>query len=98
RPRSIRFPYTTLFRSLTAGDLERKRIDREQAYVVGPPRFFPSSLVTAPVTESVSFILPAWFSDRRLLHSAIAPYADGAIHLQSRSEEHTSELQSRFDL
>src|SRR5699024_7181821 len=69
---------------LTAGDLERKRIDREQAYVVGPPRFFPSSLVTAPVTESVSFILPAWFSDRRLLHSAIAPYADGAIHLQSR--------------
>src|SRR5699024_7343136 len=69
---------------LTAGDLERKRIDREQAYGVGPARLFPSSLVPAPVTESVSFILPAWFSDRRLLHSAIAPYADGAIHLQSR--------------
>ena len=49
---------------LTAGELEREQPNVDQAYVVGPPRFFRSSLVTAPVTGGVSFIMPAWFGDR----------------------------------
>src|SRR5437868_12483562 len=56
-PRSTLFPYTTLFRSLTA-----RRADIQAA--------------TAP-------------QDR--FHSPL-------LQAQSRSEEHTSELQSRFDL
>lgn len=69
---------------LTAGDLEREQPEREQTYVIGPPRFYRSSLVTAPVTEAVSFLLPAWFGDRSVPPSAIAPYAEGAIRVEAR--------------
>jgi hypothetical protein len=69
---------------LTAGDLEREQPRREQTYVVGPPRFFRSSLVTAPVIDAVSFVLPAWFGDRSIPRSAFAPYADGAITITAR--------------
>lgn len=69
---------------LTASDLEREQPPLEQVYVVGPPRFFRASLVTAPVIDAVSFIIPAWFGDRSIPRSAIAPYADGAITITSR--------------
>ncbi|MGL5824426.1 MAG: hypothetical protein ACRCYU_06265 [Nocardioides sp.] len=69
---------------LTAGELERDQPDREQAYVVGPPRFYRSSLTTAPATEGVSFLLPAWFGDLSVPRSAIAPYAEGAIRIEAR--------------
>ncbi len=69
---------------LTAGDLEREQPRREQTYVVGPPRFFRSSLVTAPVIDAVSFLIPAWFGDRSIPYSVIAPYADGAIKIEAR--------------
>lgn len=69
---------------LTVGELERDQPVREQAYVIGPPRFFRSSLVTAPVTEGVSFLVPAWFADRSVPRSAIAPYAEGAIRVEAR--------------
>jgi hypothetical protein len=68
----------------TAGELEHDATDVEQSYVVGPPRFFRSGLVTAPVTGALSFVMPAWFRDRAIPSSAIAPYADGAIHIESR--------------
>lgn len=70
--------------ALTAGDLERDQPERDQAYVIGPPRFYGSSLVTAPVTEGVSFLLPSWFGDRSVPRSTIAPYAEGAICIQAR--------------
>ena len=44
-----------------------------------------SSLVTAPVTEGVSFLLPAWFGDRSVPRSAIAPYAEGAIRIEAKA-------------
>lgn len=69
---------------LTAGELERDQPEREQAYVIGPPRFYRSSLVTAPVTEAVSFLVPAWFGDRSVPRSAIAPHAEGAIRVEAR--------------
>ncbi|MFC4631774.1 hypothetical protein ACFO6V_26270 [Promicromonospora alba] len=69
---------------LAAGDLERDQPDRGQAYVVGPPRFYRSSLVTAPVTDEVSFLLPAWFGDRSVPRSAIARYAEGSIRVEAR--------------
>ncbi len=71
-------------RVLTVGELEREHFKREQAYVVGPPRFFRSSLVTAPVTEEVSFLIPAWFGDRGVPWSAISHYAEGAIRPEPR--------------
>lgn len=69
---------------LTAGDLEREQPRLDQAYVVGPPRFFRSSLVTAPVIDAVTFVIPAWFGDRSIPRSALAPYADGAIKIEAR--------------
>lgn len=69
---------------LTSGELEREQPTVDQAYVVGPPRFYRSSLVTAPMTSGISFILPAWFGDRSIPRSAIAAYADGAIRIESR--------------
>lgn len=71
-------------RVLTATELDRAHLDADQGYVVGPPRFFRSSVVTAPTTGSLSFLLPAWFGDRSIPRSAIAPYADGAIRIPSR--------------
>lgn len=70
---------------LTPGDLERQQPDREQTYVVGPPRFFHSSLVTAPVTGEVGFMLPSWFGDRTVPTSAIAEFAEGAVRVKSRT-------------
>lgn len=69
---------------MTAGELERDQPDREQAYVVGPPRFFRPSMVTAPLTDGVSFVMPAWFGDRSIPHSAIASYAESAIRIEAR--------------
>jgi hypothetical protein len=71
-------------RVMTAGELEREQPDIEQAYVVGPPRFYNSSLVTAPVTGSLSFLLPAWFGDRTIPRSAIAAYSEGAIRIEAK--------------
>jgi hypothetical protein len=71
-------------RVMTARELERGQINASQSYAVGPPRFFRSSLVTAPVTASVSFFMPAWFGDRQIPQSPIAPYADGAIRIAAR--------------
>lgn len=68
----------------TLGDLRKCHVPREQAYVIGPPRFYPSSLVTAPVTESLTYLLPSWFTDHSVPESAIAPYAEGAIHIHKR--------------
>ncbi|MBM7820380.1 hypothetical protein JOE63_002857 [Cellulosimicrobium cellulans] len=69
---------------LTPGDLERRQPDREVTYAVGPPRFFRSSLVTAPVTGELGFLLPEWFRDRTVPASAIAEYAEGAIRIRPR--------------
>lgn len=70
--------------ALTVGELERDQLEREQSYLVGPPRFYPSSLVTSPVTSGVSFLMPAWFGDRSVPRSAIADYAEGAIRIRAR--------------
>lgn len=69
---------------MTAGELEKDQPDCEQAYVVGPPRFYQPSLTTAPLTYAVSFVLPAWFGDRKIPRSAIASHAEGAIRIHAR--------------
>lgn len=69
---------------LTAAELEREQPQRDQAYVVGPPRFFRSSLVTAPVVGGVSYLVPAWFGDRSIPQSVISAHAEGAIRVKAR--------------
>src|SRR5438874_7832812 len=75
-PRSTLFPYTTLFRSVCCGPVDRNEVaDWDHAGVggFGSGRRAQSALVAPPVTAGLSVA-------------------------GSRSEEHTSELQSRRDL
>lgn len=72
-------------RVLTAAELAREETYIEQAYAVGPPRFFAPSLVTAPAAFSVTFLIPSWVRDRTVPSSVISSYADsGAIRIRSR--------------
>lgn len=71
-------------RVLTLDELERADVPEEIAYFVGPPRFFKPTAVTAPRTQEVTFILPAWFGDRCIPRSAIADYAEGGIRVSRR--------------
>src|SRR5207247_9745321 len=84
-PTSTLFPYTTLFRSI-----ERERRDHaadlrcpERATVPQPDRVHPS--IRLGLGGGVQPILVEEWAR-----------ADGAVHV--RSEEHTSELQSRVDI
>lgn len=67
----------------TLGELGLVSADIEQAYVVGPARFYPSTLVTAPPTGQLAFVAPAWFGDRTLPVSRLADYADGGLRVRS---------------
>src|SRR3712207_8004356 len=78
-PRSTLFPYTTLFRS-------RDRFNKVQ-----PPPWM-SSYARFPWEGVWTLNLDDSFENA---YSAIASSASRAIRSVSRSEEHTSELQSR---
>src|SRR2546428_8102485 len=83
-PRSTLFPYTTLFRS---SSLRRLLLEE-------PPSLFRSSPCVLPVSPHLRWAAAPLL--RRLV-----PEADHrlrAVMFVPRSEEHTSELQSRSDL
>src|SRR2546422_6695161 len=76
-PRSTLFPYTTLFRSTSAADLENLKTQVES--------------LTAQASAAQTAVSSA---DAALENQKGSSAAD----LQGRSEEHTSELQSRLHL
>lgn len=69
---------------VTTREFTNTTVEYEQAYIVGPPRFYESSLTTSPSTSSMSFLLPSWFHDRVIPQTAIAAYAEGAIRVRPR--------------
>src|SRR5690349_21974563 len=83
-PRSTLFPYTTLFRSLGLAHLRAGDVARPRRHE-DDPRGRPGAL--RQVEERLERR-----GARVLARRAAEPLADG------RSEEHTSELQSRRDL
>ena len=52
---------------------------------MGAPTFFPASLVTAPATEAITFVMPAWFTNRSVPVSSLAPYAVGGIKIDAKA-------------
>jgi hypothetical protein len=64
-------------------DLEAALGEVDLVYAVGPPRFFPPSMVTAPLAGELTFITPAWFTDLSLPRSALAQYAEGRVVVRS---------------
>src|SRR5437868_9912936 len=89
-PRSTLFPYTTLFRS--RGDVERVAFELGKiAIQVNPLHKFADHFERRLLGE------PVPKKGRRLFAPIIAILAQHGF-TDFRSEEHTSELQSRFDL
>jgi hypothetical protein len=59
----------------------------DQSYVIAPPTFVPSSLVTAPVTSEVTFVMPAWFGNRAVAASSLGAHAEGRIEVTTTVHE-----------
>src|SRR3712207_9315006 len=90
-PRSTLFPYTTLFRSLRE-DLvvaPRRRVEDHRAPVGDPERLAH----TSPHRVAIRGVEHVVAGIAALQHLALV--AEGLPHQRRRSEEHTSELQSR---
>src|SRR5687768_18199646 len=88
QPRSTLFPYTTLFRSPAGCPALPRRTSQAQGFVLNPGRF--SRVTSLPTVSS-------------LLRTHPCAVAVGACpapghRRHRRSEEHTSELQSRLHL
>ncbi|MFL1592769.1 hypothetical protein NQ854_07695 [Rhodococcus ruber] len=64
-------------------DLGDLPTDIEQSYVVAPPIFMPRSVVTAPVTSEITFVMPAWYGNRTVPGSSLGPYAEGRIEVRA---------------
>ena len=69
---------------VTASRLAPAQPGVDLAYAIGPPRFYNSALVTAPVTSEINFLMPTWISDLTVPQSIIAPYAEGAVVVTGR--------------
>src|SRR3712207_8661287 len=89
-PRSTLFPYTTLFRSVreAANKATETPVKRTSWKLIPRPRAAASAETSAP-TENQSVTNPESLISRPPNTSA------ATIHSCQRSEEHTSELQSR---
>src|SRR5207253_9131051 len=81
-PTSTLFPYTTLFRSPAGNDVVVAGIDRPTGRQQGHVRYAPSRRLAEIDDET----------------EAAAPHHVAALPATGRSEEHTSELQSRGHL
>src|SRR3989454_11680620 len=93
-PRSTLFPYTTLFRSPRAGEVNGREyhfVDRET---------FDSMLARGEFLESAEVHGNRYGTSRKWIAEARAKGLDILLEIdwQGRSEEHTSELQSPCNL
>ena len=72
---------------LTAREALSAVSDRSQMYVVGPPVFYPRALVTAAVTDEISYLVSDWFRCRKLPTSSFAEFAEKAVDVKIRVRE-----------
>lgn len=56
----------------------------DASYVIAPPTFMPPSVVTAPMTPEVTFIIPAWFGDRSVPSSSLGTHAEGRLLVKAK--------------
>lgn len=68
---------------LVPSELDTVGAGIETSYVIAPPTFMPSSVVTAPMTPEVTFVMPAWFGNRSVPSSTFGAHAEGQIVVKS---------------
>src|SRR5699024_11538170 len=90
--RSQPFPYTTLFRSHVSG------IHHALPFLSSAPQISPIHYGRPYTPLSPCGLRSGLLSDYCVQNSEEAPYHPSRYLPPWRSEEHTSELQSRFDL
>lgn len=64
---------------LTPSELDMIGAGIETSYVVAPPIFMPTSIVAAPTTPEVTFVMPAWFGNRSVPSTTLGEHAEGQI-------------------
>lgn len=67
----------------TVGELMRLEHEVEQVYVVGPPAFFVSSIISSPVSYQISFLIPHWYKNTKLPASPISEYAEKPFRVKT---------------
>src|SRR5207249_5399074 len=97
-PAPTPFPYTTLFRSYQqAGRLGDAIHHYEQALADSERMLGPADLETLTTRSSLAAAHLAYGRMAEVIPLLRRTLADSERYLGPRSEEHTSELQSRFD-
>src|SRR5207249_10778672 len=96
-PPSTLFPYTTLFRSKTLSLVHSTNDTSTTTFGFTHCNFIMSSAVT-PSPQCPVLLLGRLTNGQRAIWSAAICRKISARLCGVRSEEHTSELQSRFDL
>src|SRR5207248_9675417 len=97
-PNSPLFPYTTLFRS--AGDFEPEKFRdtyRDEVLSLIERKAEGKEIAVQPPPEEVSAPAPDLMTALKASLDAVRAAGDGG-EKRKRSEEHTSELQSPYDL
>src|SRR5699024_11941022 len=87
-PRLSLFPYTTLFRSRETYNFEVELCVTQ--YIDLYPPIYKDPSIAIPSKRAKGYITAVVMPNKKLPHQKITAHP--------RSEEHTSELQSRFDL
>src|SRR5699024_11670983 len=94
-PTSTLFPYTTLFRSrVRTGGTVAKKLYEDDVLVIGLGRFGGAAAIEL---QRLGHNVVAVERDANLAEGFLGKVSK-LVQADARSEEHTSELQSRFDL
>src|SRR3712207_8027959 len=89
-PRSTLFPYTTLFRSYMAKDRMDSETDRVRAVRDKRFMYVKNYMPDQPLYQDVDYRL-----QQAIMQDILRLKNEGKLNDLQRSEEHTSELQSR---
>ncbi|WP_228375160.1 hypothetical protein [Demequina iriomotensis] len=68
---------------VVASQLDKVAPSIDISYVIAPPTFVSTSVVTAPATPEVTFIMPTWFRNRSVPSSSLGAHAEGPIVVHS---------------
>src|SRR5207249_8079001 len=92
------FPYTTLFRSRRSPQVQGQARPRREAQAAGQEKGRQEEVAAVKRPLPLLLLGAAVACARAPQPAAVTPADVPALTSQARSEEHTSELQSRFDL